>query len=234
MSRSPDQTRSVPFPVPTPVGDARVWLDEPAGDTHALVVLGHGAGGGVGTADLQALAAALPNHGLAVALVDQPWVVEGRRVAVPPPRLDRAFQAVVPAVRVRVGTDVPLVVGGRSAGARVACRTAVSVKAEGILALAFPLHPPGRPEKSRIDELVGGRLPTLVIQGERDPFGSPADLSTAVAVNSAASTAARIEIELIPAADHSLRVPARAPVTAEETLQRIVDVVQGWVGKLVA
>ena len=117
------------------------------------LVLGHGAGGGIEARDLVALAKALPERGVTVVRVEQPWRVAGRKVAGPPATLDRAWLAVLEALAVAG----PLVVGGRSAGARVACRTAAQVGAAGCLALAFPLHPPGRPEKSRLDELLGGR-----------------------------------------------------------------------------
>ena len=142
----------------------------PADRPRATLVLGHGAGGGTGTPDLLALGRALPGQGVSVVLVDQPWLVAGRKVAAPPPQLDLAWLAVVPALAV----DGPLLVGGRSAGARVACRTARDLGAVGCVALAFPLHPPGRPERSRLPELVGAGVPTLVVQGGNDPFGGPA------------------------------------------------------------
>ncbi|GAA4346127.1 alpha/beta hydrolase family protein [Angustibacter luteus] len=163
--------------VETPVGPARVHVRRPVRAVGTLV-LGHGAGGGFGAKDLTAAARAAVDDGWAVALVEQPWLVAGKRVAAPPPRLDEAW---LPAVReLRSGRGAlpgPLVVGGRSAGARVACRTATALAADAVLALAFPLHPPGKPERSRADELalVGG-LPLLVVQGRRDPFGGPQDV----------------------------------------------------------
>jgi predicted alpha/beta-hydrolase family hydrolase len=137
------------------------------------VVLGHGAGGGIGAPDLALLAETLPALGYDVVLVEQPWRVAGRKIAGPPPTLDLAWVAVLGDLD-RTG---PLIVGGRSAGARVACRTAYDTGAAGVLALSFPLHPPGRPEKSRAEELrAPGRrgIPIRVVQGERDPWGSPA------------------------------------------------------------
>jgi predicted alpha/beta-hydrolase family hydrolase len=158
------------------------------------LVLGHGAGGGIAARDLVALADALPERGVTVVRVEQPWRVAGRKVAGPPPTLDRAWLAVLELLAV----GGPLVVGGRSAGARVACRTAVQVGAVGCLALAFPLHPPGRPERSRFDELAGAGVPTLVVQGERDAFGGPAAFPTLPTA---------CELLAVPAADHSFRVP---------------------------
>jgi len=132
-------------------------------------MLGHGAGGGVTAPDLVAVTGAAHTAGISVVLVEQPYRVAGRRSPAPANQLDAAWIAVVEHLR----GDEPLIVGGRSAGARVACRTAQTTKAAGVLCLAFPLHPPGRPEKTRIDELDAVTVPTLVIQGERDPFGMP-------------------------------------------------------------
>jgi predicted alpha/beta-hydrolase family hydrolase len=141
------------------------------------LVLGHGAGGTLSTVspDLAALADGLPAAGVRVLLVDQPWRVAGRRVAPAPARLDEAWRTVLDTLP----HDLPLLVGGRSAGARVACRTASSTGAAGVLALAFPLHPPGRPERSRAAELQGSGVPTLVVQGRRDAFGRPDELPCA-------------------------------------------------------
>ncbi|HET9944436.1 MAG TPA: alpha/beta family hydrolase [Actinomycetes bacterium] len=183
---------------------------------RATLVLGHGAGGGVDTPDLRALARVLPSDGVTVVRVEQPWRVAGRKVAAPPPTLDRAWLAVVAAL------DVPgrLLVGGRSAGARVACRTAVAVGADGCLALAFPLHPPGRVDKSRLGELTGAGVPTLVVQGGRDPFGS----ADAFPETLPAGTVVRA----VPHADHSFRVAKASPLTAQEALGLVVDHTRRW------
>ncbi|MDM4720612.1 alpha/beta hydrolase [Micromonospora sp. WMMA1363] len=157
--------------IPTPRGPARADLDPPLGSPTALLVLGHGAGGGVDAPDLTALRDAAVGGGLLVARVTQPYRVAGRRAPAPAGQLDEAWATVLSALLER-WTGPPLVVGGRSSGARVACRTATTVGAAGVVALAFPLHPPGRPERSRADELVTG-VPTLVVNGDRDPFGVP-------------------------------------------------------------
>lgn len=170
-------------------GPARVHLHAPAGGDgdRGLLLLGHGAGGGIGAADLQALVP-LRDQGWTVGLVEQPWRVAGRRVATPPPRLDAAWRDLVPELLRHVPTG-RLVVGGRSAGARVACRTAPGddtaalPRAAAVLCLAFPLHPPGRPERSRAAELrtpPQHGIPVLVVQGDRDPFGSPAEVRAAL------------------------------------------------------
>jgi uncharacterized protein len=162
--------------VDTPRGQARVDLTLPAGAPTALLVLGHGAGGSVDAPDLAAVRAAALDAGVAVALVTQPYRVVGRRSPPPAAHLDEAWTAAVADLRAgpeRAGlARLPLVVGGRSSGARVACRTGAACGAAAVVALAFPQHPPGRPERSRGPELDTG-LPALVVGGDRDPFGVP-------------------------------------------------------------
>ena len=160
--------------VETPSGAARVHLHA-AEEARAALVLGHGAGGGVGAPDLVAATEVALGERFSVALVEQPYLVAGRRSPAPAARLDEAWTAVVERLRDRELGGLPLVVGGRSAGARVACRTAVETGAIGVLCLAFPVHAPGRPEKTREHELDAVELPVLVVQGESDPFGMPAD-----------------------------------------------------------
>jgi predicted alpha/beta-hydrolase family hydrolase len=153
----------------TPHGPARAHL-HPVDSPSGLLVLGHGAGGGVGSPDLVGATDAAREAGLSVALVEQPYRVAGRRSPAPAAQLDAAWVSVISQLPV---AGLPLLVGGRSAGARVACRTAAEVGAVAVLCLAFPVHPPGKPEKSRLEELDAVEVPTLVVQGERDPFGLP-------------------------------------------------------------
>lgn len=177
------------------------FLHFPAEQPRATLVLGHGAGGSRATApDLQALADALPGYGISVILHEQPWKVAGKRVAPAPATLDAAWVADV--------TELPgpLVVGGRSAGARVACRTAAQVGALAVVALAFPLHPPGRPEKTRVAELDVG-VPLRVVQGTSDAFGRPAEFP------------AGLDLVAVPG-DHSLR----------KGIPDVVSAVQEFVG----
>ncbi|SFP96467.1 hypothetical protein SAMN05660464_0321 [Geodermatophilus dictyosporus] len=185
--------------VETPLGPAGVHRDGPDESPLGTLVLGHGAGGGVGSADLTAVTAAAAGAGWRVLRVAQPWQVAGRRIAPAPQHLDTAWTAVLDAVR--PGLAGPLVLGGRSAGARVACRTATALGADGVLALAFPLHPPGRPERSRAAELAAAGVPLVVVQGATDAFGRPAEVGAALAGVPAASVAE------VPG-DHSL---SRAP-----------------------
>ncbi len=158
--------------VSTSHGDARVHVVRPADEPVGLMMLGHGAGGGVTAHDLRLASEVALGAGLAVALVEQPYRVAGRKAPAPPAQVDAAWCAVAEHLRAELG-DLPLIVGGRSFGGRVACRTSSDVGAVGVLCLAFPFHPPGRPEKSRLPELTSVTVPTLVVQGDRDPFGVP-------------------------------------------------------------
>jgi uncharacterized protein len=164
--------------IETPHGAARAHL-QPVESPRGALVLGHGAGGGVSARDLVAAAEAARAEGLSVALVEQPYRVAGRRSPAPARQLDAAWTAVVEHLREHELEGLPVVVGGRSAGARVACRTADATGAVGVLCLAFPLRPPRRsgrePAPSRQDELDAVAVPVLVVQGERDRFGMPPD-----------------------------------------------------------
>ena len=158
----------------TPYGPARVHVHRAAGERAALI-LGHGAGGGVTARDLVAATDVALEEGVSVALVEQPYRVAGRRSPAPAHQLDAAWTAVVGQLRARELQGLPLIVGGRSSGARVACRTAEATGAAGVLCLAFPLQPPRRSSSSRLGELGTVGVPILVVQGARDPFGIPPD-----------------------------------------------------------
>jgi len=198
--------------VSTPHGTARLHRDR-SRHPIATLLLGHGAGGGVEARDLVALAAELPRQGVTVVRVEQPWRVAGKRLAPRPEVLDECFVAAANRLRSRT----PLVVGGRSAGARSAARTARELGASGFLALSFPLHPPGKPERSRLDELEQVDVPTLVVQGERDPFGTPDEFPP------------DREMTVVPGADHGFKVPKRGPVSAEDAMAIIVEAVLEFV-----
>ncbi len=161
--------------IDTPHGPARAHLDLRA-RARGILVLGHGAGGGVGAPDLETAARVAAAQELAVVLVEQPYRVAGRRAPAPARQLDAAWLAVIERLRADRLAGGPLIAGGRSSGARVACRTAAQAGAAAVLCLAFPLHPPGKaddPAKSRQGELDAVDVPTLVVQGDRDPFGMP-------------------------------------------------------------
>jgi predicted alpha/beta-hydrolase family hydrolase len=203
--------------ISTDAGDARVTWHR-AREPRLVLAVSHGAGGGVEARDLQAVAAALPGHGVTVALVEQPWRVAGKKMAPAPKTLDTGWRGVWPAL---AGPGLPVIAGGRSAGARVACRTAAELGAAGVLALAFPLHPPGKPEKSRAEELLRAGVPTLVVQGGNDPWGKPGEFPDG-----------DFELVEVPYADHGLAVPKRAPLDQAEALAVVTDAVVKWTGSL--
>jgi predicted alpha/beta-hydrolase family hydrolase len=182
----------VTLEIDTPHGPARAHVHA-SEDATTAVVLGHGAGGGVNAPDLVAAERAALALGFTVVLVEQPYRVAGRRSPAPAQQLDTAWLAVLE----RLDLDgLELITGGRSSGARVACRTAAIAEAAGVICLAFPVHPPGRPEKSRLHELEAVTVPVLVVQGTRDPFGMPPPAPK------------RTVVEV--AGDHSLRAGAKA------------------------
>ncbi|MFI6548823.1 alpha/beta family hydrolase [Streptomyces prunicolor] len=199
--------------IETDAGTARVtW--HPAEKARLVLAVSHGAGGGIDARDLQALAAVLPGHGVSVALVEQPWRVAGKKVAPAPKTLDVGWRGIWGAV---AKPGLPVISGGRSAGARVACRTAAELGAAAVLALSFPLHPPGRPEKSRADELLGAGVPTLVVQGGNDPFGKPAEFPEG-----------DFKLVEVPYGDHGFAVPKRAGIGQEAALEIITGRVVEW------
>jgi predicted alpha/beta-hydrolase family hydrolase len=194
--------------IDTPHGPARAHL-HPGAEPRAALVFGHGAGGGVTSRDLVAVANAVHEEGLTVVLVEQPYRVAGRRSPAPAHQLDTAWRAVVAALRASELRGLPLLVGGRSSGARVACRTAGETGAVGVLCLAFPLQPPKGP--SRLPELDAVTVPTLVVQGIHDRFGMPPAAP--------GRTVAQV------AGDHSLRTDLPAVTGAVRTWLASVPIV---------
>jgi uncharacterized protein len=197
--------------VDTAHGRARAHLDH-VDQPAAALILGHGAGGGVASPDLRTAAAVTRSHGLSIALVEQPYRVAGRRSPAPARQLDAAWTTVLDRLRGDVLRGLPLLVGGRSSGGRVACRTAQATGAVAVLCLAFPLQPPRRPASapaaSRIAELENLTVPTLVVQGDRDPFGIPP----------AGATRRVVRV----ASDHSLKTDLPAVAAA----------IQGWLAQV--
>ena len=219
--------RLVPREIGTPLGPARVHVARPAAGTTVgaqtagpagTLLLGHGAGGGIAAADLQAVARRALAQGWVVGLVEQPWRVAGRKVATPPAQLDLGWTAVVAGLDSGRGRlPRPFAFGGRSAGARVACRLAGPLGAVAVVALGFPLHPPGRPERSRFDELAGALtagLPVLIAQGERDAFGTPDEVRAALA-GLRPAVRRRAVLAAVPG-DHGLKGGAGAAADAVE------------------
>jgi predicted alpha/beta-hydrolase family hydrolase len=212
--------------VPTSHGPGRLTVTA-AEKPRAVVWLGHGAGGGIGAVDLAALAEQLPAHGFTVGRYEQPWRVAGKKIAPRPATLDVAWWETAPAVA-ELAAGLPIVVGGRSAGARVACRTAAELGAAAVVCLAFPLHPPGRPEASRLPELLLPPVPTLVLQGDRDTFGTAADVEREVA------GAHSIRIVPVAGADHGMKVLKSSQLTARGVAAlvtaSVADFVNGVLG----
>lgn len=204
--------------VETDAGTARVTWQQ-AQQARLVLAVSHGAGGGIEARDLCALAAGLPAHGVTVALVEQPWRVAGKKLAPAPKTLDVGWRGIWPTLT-RPG--LPVVAGGRSAGARVACRTAKELGAVAVLALSFPLHPPGKPEKSRADELLGAGVPTLVVQGGNDPFGKPEEFPEGP-----------YDLVEVPYGDHGFAVPKRAEIGQEQALGILTEGVVKWLASLV-
>jgi uncharacterized protein len=196
--------------IDTPHGPANVHL-HPAERPRAALVLGHGAAGGIQAGDIVAASEAALEERLSVALVEQPYRVAGRRSPAPARQLDAAWTAVVEHLRANELAGFPLVLGGRSLGARVACRTSAELGAAAVLCLAFPLKPPRRskPVQSRLPELDAVDVPTLVVQGERDPFGMPPE--------GPRRTVARV------AGDHSLRTDLEAVAAAVRDWLSLLD-----------
>jgi predicted alpha/beta-hydrolase family hydrolase len=214
VTNAPNATSEI---VETDAGPARITWHE-ADKARLVLAVSHGAGGGIEARDLKALAAALPAHGVSVARVEQPWRVAGKKLAPAPKTLDLGWRGIWPAL---AEPGLPVVSGGRSAGARVACRTASELGAHAVLALGFPLHPPGKPEKSRAAELLGSGVPTLVVQGGNDPFGKPGEFPEGP-----------YELVEVPHGDHGFAVPKRAEITQEEAVAVITDAVVEWTGSL--
>jgi predicted alpha/beta-hydrolase family hydrolase len=197
--------------IDTPFGTARAHVNS-ADEPKAALVLGHGAGGGVTARDLVAAARVAHSAGLSVALVEQPYRVAGRRSPAPAHQLDAAWTAVIEHLVANELRGLPLIAGGRSSGARVACRTAEATGAVGVLCLAFPLQPSRRsgaePAPSRLPELDAVKVPTLVVQGARDQFGMPP------------SSEQRTVVQV--AGDHSLRTDLSAVENAVRAWLRVV------------
>jgi uncharacterized protein len=210
--------------VDTPQGPGRLFVDL-AEQPSSLLVLGHGAGGGVSAADLELLARSLPALATTVVRFEQPWRTAGRAVGAPPPKLDDAWRAALGwLMEQEWAARHPLLVGGRSAGARVACRTASDTNPAAIVCLAFPLHLPGRPEKSRAAELLAPTAPRLVLQGSKDSFGTPAEIRAAI------GTAEGVHVVELPGADHAYRIAKSSAFTPADLRSTLVAEVSRFIG----
>lgn len=196
--------------VETSAGTGWLSLVRPPKAT-AVLALTHGAGGGVGSPDLRAVREAAVGHGIAVALITQPYRVAGKATPPRPVVQDPPWLDLIAALRRRRGfAALPLITGGRSNGARLACRTSMDVGAAGVVCLAYPLHPPGRPDVSRLDELELPEAPVLVVQGDRDSFGMP-------------EPAPGRAVVVVPGTDHALK--KGAALTADSVTRFVLGII---------
>ena len=205
--------------VDTPVGPAEIAWFESATPARAVLVLGHGSATGVDAPDLQAIAAALPPRGITVALVTQPYLLArglGPRAS-DEASLDAAWRAVWPHV---VSSGPVVIAGGRSAGSQVACRTAKALGAAGVVALSYPLLGPGSPP-----ELLSTGLPTLIVQGGADPYGTPEQFPPLPPTYTLVD---------VPRANHTFNVPARTPDGADAAIAAVADAVASWLDDLIS
>jgi predicted alpha/beta-hydrolase family hydrolase len=204
--------------LPTPRGPARLVVERSTSGTNGVALLFHGAGGGMTAAVLLGVRDALLKSGWDVARLDQPYRVAGRRAPDPAHYLDEVALLAVDAVR----DGAPLLLGGKSSGARVACRIARPARAVGVVVLGFPLHPPGRPDRSRADELTGVRVPALVLQGTRDSFGTPAEIRAAIGRRRG------ITLHPVEGGDHSFAARKTDGRTTADCLAEVARTAATW------
>ena len=196
----------------------------------ATLILAHGAGAPQSSAFMVDFARALARRGCQAVTFNFPYTEQGRRLPDRAPTLEACFRDVIAAIRARadLGTG-PLVIGGKSMGGRIASHLAAQGLADlaGLVALGYPLHPPGRPEQLRALHLARIRQPMLIVQGSRDAFGTPEELRPALVPLGATAT-----LQVIEGGDHSFKVPKRGPITQEEVFERVQDEIARWIGRL--
>lgn len=196
----------------------------------ATLILAHGAGAPQSSAFMVDFARGLARRGCQAVTFNFPYTEQGRRLPDRAPTLEACFRDVIAAIRARadLGTG-PLVIGGKSMGGRIASHLAAQGLADlaGLVALGYPLHPPGRPEQLRAEHLARIRQPMLIVQGSRDAFGTPEELRPALAPLGATAT-----LHVVEGGDHSFKVPKRGPITQEEVFERVQDEIARWIGRL--
>jgi uncharacterized protein len=202
---------------------------EPAGPL-ATLILAHGAGAPQSSAFMVDFARGLARRGCRAVTFNFPYTEQGRRLPDRAPTLEACFRDVIVAIRARPDLAAgPLVIGGKSMGGRMASHLAARGLADlaGLVALGYPLHPPGRPEQLRVEHLARIRQPMLIVQGSRDAFGTPEELRSALVPLGAAAT-----LHVVEGGDHSFKVPKRGPITQEEVFERVQDEIARWIGRL--
>ena len=196
----------------------------------ATLILAHGAGAPQSSAFMVDFARGLASRGCRAVTFNFPYTEQGRRLPDRAPTLEACFRDVIAAIRARADLVTgPLVIGGKSMGGRIASHLAAQGLADlaGLVALGYPLHPPGRPEQLRALHLARIRQPMLIVQGSRDAFGTPEELRPALAPLGATAT-----LHVVEGGDHSFKVPKRGPITQEEVFERVQDEIARWVGRL--
>jgi predicted alpha/beta-hydrolase family hydrolase len=196
----------------------------------ATLILAHGAGAPQSSAFMVDFARGLARRGCQAVTFNFPYTEQGRRLPDRAPTLEACFRDVIAAIRARadLGTG-PLVIGGKSMGGRIASHLAAQGLADlaGLVALGYPLHPPGRPEQLRALHLARIRQPMLIVQGSRDAFGTPEELRPALV-----PLGATVTLQIVEGGDHSFKVPKRGPITQEEVFERVQDEIAGWISRL--
>ena len=196
----------------------------------ATLILAHGAGAPQSSAFMVDFARGMARRGCQAVTFNFPYTEQGRRLPDRAPTLEACFRDVIAAIRARadLGTG-PLVIGGKSMGGRIASHLAAQGLADlaGLVALGYPLHPPGRPEQLRALHLARIRQPMLIVQGSHDAFGTPEELRPALVPLGATAT-----LQVVEGGDHSFKVPKRGPITQEEVFERVQDEIARWIGRL--
>lgn len=213
-------------------GTVTALVYPPPDPTRALatLILAHGAGAPQSSTFMVAFAEALARRGCHAVTFNFPYTEQGRRMPDRAPTLEACFRDVIAAIRARPDLAAgPLVIGGKSMGGRMASHLAAQGVADlaGVVALGYPLHPPGRPEQLRAEHLARIRQPFLIVQGARDAFGTPEELRPALASLGATAT-----LNVVEGGDHSFKVPKRGPITQEEVFERVQDEIARWIGQL--
>lgn len=196
----------------------------------ATLILAHGAGASQTSAFMVTFAQGLARRGCHAVTFNFPYTEQGRRLPDRAPTLEACFRDVIAAVRARPDlAAAPLVIGGKSMGGRMASHLAAQGVADlaGLVALGYPLHPPGRPEQLRAEHLARIRRPMLIVQGSRDAFGTPEELRPALGPLGATAT-----LQVVEGGDHSFKVPKRGPITQEEVFERVQDEITRWISRL--
>jgi hypothetical protein len=209
---------------------ALVYPPPEASRSLATLILAHGAGASQSSAFMVAFARGLARRGCHAVTFNFPYTEQGRRLPDRAPTLEACFRDVIAAVRARPDlASGPLVIGGKSMGGRMASHVAAQglPGLAGVVALGYPLHPPGRPEQFRAEHLTRIRQPMLIVQGSRDAFGTPEELRAALVPLGATAT-----LQVVEGGDHSFKVPKRGPITQEEVLERVQDEIARWMRRL--